>query len=81
MLKIIRYVDLYDLCVSQRYYTAGSNNAYTDMFQTFCGRTLKPEDFIRLAENIRSHSEHGTYEEIYGRVKGIAKAVEEVVYG
>ena len=76
--KIIRAMDLYDLCVSQRYYTAGSNTAYTDMFQTFCGRELKTSDYIRLAENIRSHSEHGTFEEILGRVKALANVVEEV---
>ena len=76
--KIIRVSDLYDLCVSQRYYTAGSNTAYTDMFQTFCNRDLKSVDYIRLAENIRSHSEHGTFDEIYGRVRTLAVVVEEV---
>lgn len=74
---VIRHMDLYDLCVSQRYYTAGSNTAYTDMFQTFCNRDLRAEDFIRLAENIRSHSEHGTFEEIYGRVRTLAHDIRE----
>lgn len=74
---VIRRMDLYDLCVSRRYYTAGSNRAYEDMFQTFCNRDLRAEDFIRLAENIRSHSEHGTFEEIYGRVRTLAHDIRE----
>ena len=74
---VIRRMDLYDLCVSMRYYTAGSNRAYEDMFQTFCNRDLRAEDFIRLAENIRSHSEHGTFEEIYGRVRTLAHDIRE----
>ena len=72
---VIFHSDLYNLCVSRRYYTAGSNRAYQDMFENFCGRELKTEDYIRLAENIRSHSECGTYEDILYRIKTIAREV------
>lgn len=43
------------MCIHYDYYTCGDNEAYSKMFE-MCGEITEPQQVIKIAEDIKSHS-------------------------